>query len=119
MLLLGTFPFITAVWQIYALIFAINAVTAFFTRRFETSISDIVAPALYMRARSWSRVATDVEAAGGPLVAGVLTAAGGARWALWFDGFTYLVSAILVRRSLAPRPPAPGAPFPWGELVPR
>ena len=30
-LLLALFPFITAVWQVYALIFAINAVTAFFT----------------------------------------------------------------------------------------
>src|SRR3954466_13465924 len=29
--LLALFPFITSVWQIYALIFAINAVTAFFT----------------------------------------------------------------------------------------
>jgi uncharacterized membrane protein len=31
--LLALFPFITAVWQIYTMIFVINAVTAFFTPR--------------------------------------------------------------------------------------
>src|SRR5713101_5244060 len=34
--LLALFPFITSVWQIYVLIFAINAVTAFFTPTFES-----------------------------------------------------------------------------------
>lgn len=33
--LLTLFPFVTTVWQIYALIFAVNAVTAFFTPTFE------------------------------------------------------------------------------------
>src|SRR5215217_9289117 len=36
--LLGVFPFVTTVWHVYALIFAINAVTAFFTPTFEATI---------------------------------------------------------------------------------
>src|SRR5215213_4596426 len=36
--LLALFPFITQVWQIYALILAINAVTAFFTPTLESSV---------------------------------------------------------------------------------
>lgn len=37
-----------------------------------------------------------LEAAGGPLLAGLLIAAVGVRWALWADGLTSLVSALLV-----------------------
>src|SRR3954471_17400631 len=72
--LMGAFPFITAVWQVYLLIFLLNAVTAFFTPAFEASIPEVVGETLYTRALAWSRVAVDLEAAGGPLVAGVLIA---------------------------------------------
>ena len=94
--LLALFPFITAVWQIYALIFAINAVTAFFTPTFESSIPEIVGDEQYVKALSLSRVATDVEAVAAPAVAGLLVALLGLRWVFWFDAFTYLVSASLV-----------------------
>jgi NRE family putative nickel resistance protein-like MFS transporter len=40
--LLAVFPLVTTVWQIYALIFAINAVTAFFTPTFEASIPEVL-----------------------------------------------------------------------------
>src|SRR5215217_791729 len=114
--LLGAFPFITAVWQIYALIFAINAVTAFFTPTFEASLPELVGERLYTRAIALSRVATDLEAIGGPLVAGVLIALVGVRWAFWFDALTYVASALLVWRSHVPRAPRPSTPFPWGDF---
>src|SRR5713226_8532163 len=66
--LLALFPFITAVWQIYALIFAINAVTAFFTPTFESSVPEVVGDEQYVKALSLSRVATDVEAVAAPAV---------------------------------------------------
>lgn len=40
--LLSVFSFITTVWRIYVLIFAVNGVTAFFTPTFEASIPDVV-----------------------------------------------------------------------------
>jgi MFS transporter, NRE family, putaive nickel resistance protein len=94
--LLALFPFITAVWQIYALIFAINAATAFFTPTFESNIPEIVGAEQYVKALSLSRVATDVEAVAAPALAGLLVALFGLRWVFWFDAFTYLVSASLV-----------------------
>jgi MFS transporter, NRE family, putaive nickel resistance protein len=112
--LLGAFPFITAVWQIYVLIFAINAVTAFFSPTFEASIPELVGERLYTRAVALSRVATDLESIGGPLVAGVLIALVGVRWTFWFDALTYVASALLVWRSRVPRP---ASPFPWGDFV--
>lgn len=94
--LLALFPFITAVWQIYALIFAINAVTAFFTPTFESNIPEVVGGEQYVKAISLSRVATDVEAVAAPALAGLLVALLGLRWVFWFDAFTYLVSASFV-----------------------
>src|SRR5262249_6244983 len=78
--LLALFPFITAVWQIYALIFAINAVTAFFTPTFEAGIPEVTGAEQYVQALSYSRVAVDVEAVAGPAVAGLLVALLGLRW---------------------------------------
>src|SRR5215207_8304972 len=48
--LLALFPFITTIWQVYALIFAINAVTAFFTPTFEASIPEVVGDEHYVKA---------------------------------------------------------------------
>ncbi len=101
--LLALFPFITEIWQIYALIFAINAVTAFFTPTFEASLPAVVGEADYVKALSYSRVAVDVEAFAAPALAGLLVAAFSVRWVFWFDAFTYLVSAGLVLLVTIPR----------------
>ncbi len=100
--LLALFPFITAVWQIYVLIFAINAVTAFFTPTFEASIPELVGDEQHVKALSLSRVATDIEAAAAPALAGILVTLLGLRWLFWFDAFTYLVSAALVGLAAMP-----------------
>lgn len=115
--LLAAFPFITAVWQVYVLILAINAVTAFFTPTFEASLPEVVGERLYTRAVSWSRVATDLESVAGPLIAGVLIAVVGVRWTFWFDALTYVASALLVVGVRVPRAPRPTSPFPWGDFV--
>lgn len=94
--LLALFPFITEVWQIYALIFAINAVTAFFTPTFEASLPEVVGEKDYVKALSFSRVAVDIEAFAAPALAGLMVAAFSVRWVFWFDAVTYLVSAALV-----------------------
>jgi NRE family putative nickel resistance protein-like MFS transporter len=101
--LLALFPFITAVWQIYALIFAINAVTAFFTPTFEASIPEVVGDEHYVKALSLSRVAVDAEAVAAPALAGLLVALFGVRYVFWFDALTYLVSALLVLFVTIPR----------------
>ncbi|MGH7519526.1 MAG: MFS transporter, partial [Gemmatimonadales bacterium] len=116
--LLGLFPFVDAVWQVYALIFAVNAATAFFTPAFEASIPEVVGPAHYTRALSLSRVAVDLEAVGGPLVAGALIAAVGVRWTFWFDGLTYLVSAGLLLGTRVPKRGAPAERIRARDLLP-
>lgn len=95
-ILLALFPFITEIWQIYTLIFLINAVTAFFTPTFEASIPEVVGNEQYVKALSYSRVAVDIEAVAAPAVAGILAVWLGIRWVFWFDAVSYLVSAGLV-----------------------
>ncbi|HZS04784.1 MAG TPA: MFS transporter [Blastocatellia bacterium] len=111
--LLALFPFITAVWQVNALIFAINAVTAFFTPTFEASIPEAVGDEQYVRALSLSRVAVDVEAVAAPAIAGLLVAWMGVRWVFWFDAVTYLISALLVAFVVIPRAAKPVTPLSW------
>jgi MFS transporter, NRE family, putaive nickel resistance protein len=115
--LLALFPFITAVWQIYALIFVINAVTAFFTPTFEASVPEVAGNEQYVRALSYSRVAVDVEAVAGPAVAGLLVALLGVRWVFWFDAFTYLVSALLVAAAVVPRVTRGITPLSWRAFL--
>ena len=117
--LLGLFPLITTTGQIYALIFAINAVTAFFTPAFEAAIPEVVGQRLYTRAVSWSRIALAMEATAGPLLAGFFIATIGVRWTFWVDGATYLVSGLLVLLSRIPRAPTPPGPFPWDGFLPQ
>ncbi|HKC86606.1 MAG TPA: MFS transporter, partial [Blastocatellia bacterium] len=115
--LLALFPFIAAVWQIYALIFAINAVTAFFTPTFEAGIPEVAGAEQYVQALSYSRVAADVEAVAGPAVAGLLVALLGLRWVFWFDAFTYLVSAVLVAAAVIPRVTKEAPPLSWRAIL--
>src|SRR5215216_7608555 len=66
--LLAFFPFITQVWQVYLLIFLINALTAGFTPTYEATIPQVVGSQSYTQALGLSRVAVDVEAVLGPMV---------------------------------------------------
>lgn len=115
--LMGVFPFITSVSQIYVLIFAINAVTAFFTPTFEAILPQVVGLRQYTKAVSLSRIALALEATLGPILAGLLIATVGVRWTFWVDGGTYLVSALFVLGATVPRARRPTSPFHWRNLV--
>ena len=90
-------PFVDAVWQVYLLIFVINACSAGFTPLFQATIPDVLPDeAVYTRALSLSRLAYDLQQLLAPALAGVL---------LWFlpldalfvlNGGAFLVSAALV-----------------------
>jgi MFS transporter, NRE family, putaive nickel resistance protein len=105
--LIAFFPFITAVWQVYVAVFAVNCLTAFFTPAYEASLPEVVGEHDYVKALSYSRVAVDVEAIAGPALAGLLLLMMSLRWVFWFDAFTYLVSAALVMGVKLPRRTAP------------
>ncbi len=106
---IGLFPFITAVWQVYVAVFTVNALTAFFTPAYEASLPEVVGEEDYVRALSYSRVAVDVEGIAGPALAGVLIVIMSLRWVFWFDAITYVISAFLVLGVRLPLPAASSA----------
>jgi MFS family permease len=101
-------PFIDAVWQIYALIFVLQAASATFTPAFQALIPDILEDeADYTRALSLSRLAYDLENLVSPTLASLLLMA--MSYHALFGGTVlgFLGSATLVGVSRLPVRKAP------------
>ncbi|MBV0910848.1 MFS transporter [Anianabacter salinae] len=105
-------PFVTEEWQIYALIFVLQAASATFTPTFQAVIPDILPDeADYTRALSLSRLAYDLENVLSPALAGLLLTVIASNGLFAGTGIGFLVSAALVAgaavptpRGIAPRP---------------
>ncbi|MGV8992161.1 MAG: MFS transporter [Thiobacillus sp.] len=115
--LLALFPFIESVWQVYVMIFLINAATAFFSPTYDATIPEVAGSAHYVKALSLSRVAVDMEAMLAPMLAGLLVALLGLQWLFWFDAASYLVSAGLVAASSLRHIPKPPKQFSPGVVL--
>lgn len=66
-------PFVTDVWQIYLLVFVLQAASATFTPAFQSVIPDVLhSERSYSRALSLSRLAYNLEAVASPMLAAAL-----------------------------------------------
>ena len=90
-------PFIDALWQVYVLIFVLQAASATFTPAFQATIPDVLPDEEdYTNALSLSRLAYDIENLVSPMLAGALLTVMSYHWlfsgtALGFLGSTALV----------------------------
>ncbi len=111
-------PFVTAVWQIYLLIFLLNLFSAGFKPVFSAMIPEVLPDeAQYTKALSYSRLAYDLENLLSPTLAGI---------ALLFFSYTglfvsnslaFLVSAVLILFCVLPRAePQERLGGAWGEI---
>ncbi|MDX1801034.1 MAG: MFS transporter [Marinobacter sp.] len=90
-------PFVTEVWQIYALVFALNLFSAGFTPVFQATIPDIIRNReQYVRALSLSRLAYDLENLLSPMAAAVLITLMTFNTLFLINGLAFLASAVLV-----------------------
>ena len=90
-------PFVDAVWQIYALIFVLQAASATFTPAFQAVIPDILSDERdYTKALSLSRLAYDLENLVSPALAGALLAFISYHWLFGGTVAGFLGSAALV-----------------------
>jgi MFS transporter, NRE family, putaive nickel resistance protein len=89
-------PFVTEVWQVYVLMFLLNSFTAFFTPTFQASIPLVTGKDEYPRAISLSGATNEFFGMLGPAIAGAIAALIGGRSLFWLDGFTFLLSALLI-----------------------
>ncbi|MBV1886393.1 MAG: MFS transporter [Parvibaculaceae bacterium] len=96
-------PFVTEVWQIYLLIFALQSASAAFTPTFQATIPDILPEEQdYTKALSLSRLAYDLENLLSPMVAAALLAVVSFHVLFVGTAFSFLVSAVLVFTCLLP-----------------
>ncbi|MEO8313314.1 MAG: MFS transporter [Pseudomonadota bacterium] len=112
-------PFVTEIWQIYVLIFVLQAASAGFTPTFQATIPDVLPDdAQYTRALSLSRVAYDLESLVSPLLAAVLLSVVSFHTLFFGTLAGFLVSACLVASVRLPTPTA-ATPRPFYERTTR
>jgi MFS family permease len=98
-------PFVTEVWQVYVLIFVLQAASAAFTPTFQATIPDVLPDEKeYTRALSLSRLAYDLESVVSPMLAATLLTV--ISYHNLFAGTVvgFLVSAALVVSVALPSP---------------
>lgn len=100
-------PFVTEVWQVYALIFVLQSASAAFTPTFQATIPDVLPDeADYTRALSLSRLAYDLESLVSPMLAAALLTVVGFHSLFAGTAVGFLGSAGLVLSVLLPSPAA-------------
>jgi MFS family permease len=112
-------PFVSEVWQVYTLIFVLQAGSAAFTPTFQATIPDILPDeGEYTKALSLSRLAYDLEALASPAIAAALLGVVGFHWLFGLNALGFLASAALVFSVVLPSPKPPatdeGA---WGRTT--
>ena len=106
-------PFVTEVWQIFVLIFVLQAASATFTPAFQALIPEVLPDeAQYTRALSLSRLAYDLEALLSPVIAAALLTVIGYHTLFLGTALGFVGSAALVLAATLPgATPRPTTPF--------
>lgn len=101
-------PFVDQVWQVYVLIFVLQAASATFTPTFQAVIPSVVPDAQqYTRALTLSRLAYDLESLVSPLIAAALLTVIGFHTLFVGTAVGFVVSAVMVVGTDFPRHLAP------------
>ncbi|WP_229922631.1 MFS transporter [Streptomyces morookaense] len=98
-------PFVTQVWQIYVMVFLLQAASAAFTPTFQATVPEVLPEERdYTQALSMSRLAYDLESLFSPaLAAGLLTLVS-YNWLFAGTVVGFLASAALVVSAVLPKP---------------
>ena len=101
-------PFVSQIWEVYALIFVLQAASAAFTPTFQATIPDVLPDERdYTKALSLSRLAYDMESLVSPMLAAALLTVIGFHDLFAGTVVGFLASAALVVSVALPNHPAP------------
>ena len=90
-------PFVDAIWQVYVLIFVLQAASAAFTPTFQATIPDVLTDeAEYTRALSLSQIAYNMENLVSPMLAAALLTVISYHWLFAGTALGFVASAALV-----------------------
>ncbi len=96
-------PFVDQVWQVYLLIFLLQAASAAFIPTFQATVPDVLPDeAEYTQALSLSRLAYDLESLLSPLLAAALLTVLGFHWLFAGTAVGFALSALLVAGAAIP-----------------
>lgn len=107
-------PFIDAIWQVYLMVFLLQAASATFTPAFQATIPDVLEDERdYTKALSLSRLAYDLENLLSPALAGLLLVFMSYHWlfAGTVIGFAGSAALVLAAPLPAPKPQTTARPF--------
>lgn len=113
-------PFVSAVWQVYLLVFLFQACSAAFTPTFQATIPDVLSDEKdYTNALSLSRLAYDLESLISPMLAGLLLAVVSFHWLFVGNGIAFVASAALVISVVLPAIRSESVARPFRERLTR
>jgi MFS family permease len=105
-------PFVTQVWQVYALVFVLQTCSAAFTPTFQATIPDVLpAESQYTKALSLSRLAYDLETLLSPALAALLLLVVSYDALFYGTALGFLASALFVVSVALPDAPRPATPM--------
>lgn len=93
---IGLMPLVTNVWQVYVVMFALNALTAFFTPTNQATVPLVVGRDDSGKAFALSSATTELLGIIGPGFAGITAAFIGGRNLFFFDAVTFALAGLLV-----------------------
>ncbi len=96
MLIVGLLPFVTQIWQVYILIFALNVFNAFFTPTYQATIPLVTGENDYAEAIALSAATFQLLGVLGPGIAGSVAAFIGARQVFYLDALSFAIAAVLI-----------------------
>ncbi|RAJ28115.1 MFS transporter [Pedobacter cryoconitis] len=103
------FPFVSAEWQIYVLVFLLNIFNAFFTPTYKSIIPQVVNQQNYRQAIGLSTATFQLLGVLGPGLAGIIAVWFGARDIFFIDAASFILAGILILMlpaKLISKPPA-------------
>ncbi len=89
-------PFVTQVWQIYAIVLSLNVFYAFFAPTYTATIPLVTTETERAQAIAMSSATYQLLGVLGPGLAGSIAAFVGTRQVFFLDGITFLIAAILM-----------------------
>ncbi|WCE31592.1 MFS transporter [Vibrio sp. SCSIO 43137] len=96
-LLFVCMPFVSQLWQVYLLMFLVNACSAGFTPIYQSTLPDMLPQREhYTKALSFSRMAYDLEQVLSPLLAALLLTLMSYNTLFYLDALSFVVSALLI-----------------------
>ncbi|MCC5623672.1 MFS transporter [Nostoc sp. CHAB 5715] len=96
MLIVGMLPFVTQIWQVYVLIFALNVFNAFFTPTYQATIPLVTSENDYAGAIALSAATYQLLGVLSPGIAGSVAAFIGARQVFFLDALSFAIAAVLI-----------------------